>query len=361
MRTIGLLVAAALAVGGCGSSDGPFTVGGGGEAGTGGTAGDGGGGGDVEAFVATLEHTFDPIPVDSGAEEYWCQSWTIGNDEPLYVNRVRQVNDGAWHHSNWFFVPEDVFGEDGTWKCRDREFGEVAAAAYGGVIFAQSTQTFEEVQRFPPGTAITVPAGSKIIGNVHLFNAGAAPMDSALTMGFQTIEKKDVDVKLREVSFANYAIAIPPRQRSRWSQTCDLEGVAEDEFEFYYVLGHYHAWGNYFRLSFVDDALNERTIVEFGSTAGDNLGVTIDPPVKNEGAMKLKYECGYNNTTDRELVWGNNGEQEMCQFLAYIDGNRKIAAFANGQVPVDMGEDEDGVRIFDTPCGDAPFFVPQAN
>ncbi|MEM9727091.1 MAG: hypothetical protein AAF997_00800 [Myxococcota bacterium] len=366
MRTIGLLVAVALAAAGCGDSGGDASAGGaGGQAGTGGDAGsgaDGGtGGDDPGSFEATLEHTFDPIPVESGAEAYWCQSWTLDNDEPLYVNRVRQINDGGWHHSNWFFVPDNVFGEDGTWRCSDRDFGEVQAAARGGVIFAQSTQTFEEIQAFPRGTAIVVPPRSRIIGNVHLFNVSAAAINSSLTMGLQSIQEDEVEVKLREVSFANYAIQIPPQRTSRWSQTCDLTGVAEESFNIYYVLGHYHEWGNYFKLSFVDDALNEQTIVEFGNTAGDTLGVTIDPPLPNNGAMGLRYECGYNNTTDRTLVWGNNGQEEMCQFLAYIDGNRKIASFAEGMVPVDMGEDEDGNRLFDTPCGNAPFFVPQNN
>ena len=39
-----------------------------------------------------------------------CQSWTLNNDEPLFVSKVRQTNDGAWHHSNWFFVPNHVPG-----------------------------------------------------------------------------------------------------------------------------------------------------------------------------------------------------------------------------------------------------------
>jgi hypothetical protein len=306
-----------------------------------------------------LEHTFDPIPVESGAEEYVCQSWTIGNDEPLYVNAVQQVNDGGWHHSNWFFVPEGAFvGEDGTWNCRDRGFREVAAAAQGGVIFAQSTQSFEEVQRFPQGTAIVVPPRSKIIGNIHLFNAAASRIDSSLTMGFETIEEEELEVKLREVSFSNGDIAIPPQRQSRWTQTCDLSDIVGESYTFYYVLGHYHQWGNYFKLSFVDDVGNERPIVEFGSSAGDNLGVTIDPPRNSEGAKHLRYECGYNNTTDDVLRYRNSSEGEMCVFLAYIDGDKKIAAYPE-EVPVFMGEDENGVEIWDTPCGDAPFFLPQ--
>ncbi len=351
MPVIFLSVAAAIVALGCGSSDS-------GPEGNGGPDGSGGSGGDQgSAFVATLEHTFDPIPVESGAEEYWCQSWTMDNDEPLYVNKVRQVNDGGWHHSNWFFVPEEHFGEDGTWKCRDRDFGEVQAAVYGGVIFAQSTQAFEDVQAFPEGTAVVIPPRSKIVGNVHLFNVAAARIDSALTMGFQAIEDEEVEVKLREMSFANYDIAIDAQRRSRWAQTCDLTDIVGDSYNVYYVLGHYHQWGNYFKLAFVDDEGSERSIVEFTNTAGDTLGVTINPPLNSEGAKHLKFECGYNNTTDRVLHWGNNGQEEMCQFLAYVDGNKKIASFAGGNVPELMGENEDGMLMYDTPCGDAPFGI----
>ncbi len=344
MHRIVLLVAAALVVAGCGdTSSGAGTAGAGGD-------GSGGSGGDTSPFVATLEHAFDPIPVESGAEEYWCQSWTIGNDETLYVNKVRQVNNGGWHHSNWFFVPEEQFGEDGTWKCRDRDFDEVAAAIYGGVIFAQSTQTFEEVQAFPEGTAVVVPPHSKIIGNVHLLNVAAGPIESSLTMGLQSLEEEEVEVKLREVSFANYAIAIPPQRRSRWTQTCDISEHVGESYNIYYVLGHFHQWGDYFKLSFVDDDGNESPIVELENTAGDALGVTIDPPLNSQGAGRLKYECGYNNTTDRELHWGNNGEEEMCQFLAYVDADKKIGVFPEGNVPELTGETEGGMMLFDPPC-----------
>lgn len=48
----------------------------------------------------TLSHSFEPIMVDAAEEvSGTCQSWTLNNDEPLYVSKVRQRNDGAWHHS----------------------------------------------------------------------------------------------------------------------------------------------------------------------------------------------------------------------------------------------------------------------
>jgi hypothetical protein len=347
MRMISLLVASALVVVGCGSETASGIAGSGGTGGT----GNGGTGGSGD-FKANVEHTFDPIPVESGAEAYWCQSWTLDNDETLYVNRVRQFNDGGWHHSNWSFVPEEMFGEDGTWKCGDRDWDQVQAALAGGVIFAQSTQSLEEVQSFPEGAVVVVPPRSKIVGTVHLFNVLASPIDSSMTMGLQTIEEEDVVTKLREVSFLMSDIAIPPQRRSAWTQSCDVGAALGESYNIYYVLGHYHQWGNTFKMSFVGGEGGERSIVDFTNNPGDTLGVTIDPPLNSQGATHIKYECGYNNTTDRTLVWGNNGQEEMCQFLAYIDGDKKIAAFEGGFEPEEKGETEDGVLMYELPCGD---------
>ena len=58
-----------------------------------------------------------------------CMSWTVGNAETLYVNSVATANDGWFHHSNWFWVPEDWWEvPDGYWDCSDLGFTELGAA-----------------------------------------------------------------------------------------------------------------------------------------------------------------------------------------------------------------------------------------
>ncbi|HMJ54618.1 MAG TPA: hypothetical protein VK540_21200 [Polyangiaceae bacterium] len=45
---------------------------------------------------ADLRHTFTAVEIEPGQEiTSLCQSWTIGNDEPLYVNSVRALNSGV--------------------------------------------------------------------------------------------------------------------------------------------------------------------------------------------------------------------------------------------------------------------------
>lgn len=373
MRPIALSTVLALLLIGCG--DGSAVDGGGGSGGSGGTAGTGGSGGDD--FVVKLTHTYDALSLGTDPEEREisnvCQTWILDNDEPLYVTKVRQVNDGGWHHSNWFFVPEwayepdpEVEGSDatvdGTWKCSDRGFREYLAAAAGGVFFAQSTQALDESQVFPEGAVLEIPPRSAIVGSVHLLNISAAPMESALTMEVDTVPADQAEIRLTPFSFSNTALDIPPGpdpnngqyQESRFSMTCDLAetfqnslGTAPD-YKVYYVLAHYHEWGNYFNLSFTHEDGSRNTILELVNRVGEPIGRTIDPPMSNDGAPALTVDCGYINTEDYTLQYGLGG-QEMCVFLAYTDSGLKVGSSAAENHP--MGQDENGVLLNETDCG----------
>ena len=335
--------------------------------GTGGSGGAGGAGG-TRDFTATLTHTYDPQLIDVAEEvTNTCQAWVLDNDEPIYVRKIRQINDGGWHHSNWFFVPEtayppnyEVEGPDatlgGTWKCRDRNFSEYLAAAAGGVFFAQSTQTLEELQAFPEGAALEIPPRSVIIGSTHLLNITAAPLETAMTMEVELADRDDVDIRLTPFSFAIGDLKIPAQQESRTAMTCDLRAPFKDylnedvvDYNVYYVLGHYHDWGNYFNLSFLHDDGTRETIFEIKNTIGEPIGSIIDPPMNNNGAPMLRSECGFINNTDEMLTRGLQ-YGEMCDFLAYTDSNLKIGSSGdyNDGVPDGMS---DGVPVNELGCG----------
>jgi hypothetical protein len=385
MRAIILSTILTLTLVGCGSSDSSTgSSGSGGAPGAGGDSGDpgeGGTGGTGE-FVATLSHTFDPQMIDV-AEESWdvCQSWVLNNEEPLYVRKIRQTNGGGWHHSNWFFVPEfayppneEVEGPDasleGTWKCSDRLFREYLAAASGGVFFAQSTQTLGELQEFPDGAALVIPPRHVIVGSTHLLNISGQPMETSMTFEIETAEEDDVSVRLAPFSFAIQDLNIPPAidgvpTESRTSMMCDLtepfrtvKKTDVPEFKIYYVLGHYHDWGNYFNLSFENEDGSLRTIFEIKNSIGEPIGSVIDPPMSSQGAVKLRSECGFLNNTDRTLRRGLS-EGEMCDFLAYHDADIQIGA--SGVDNVEMGVDEMGRRVFETQCGGLTGFPASNN
>ena len=376
MRLLILSTVLSITLAACGDSSAANegSGGSGGAAGGGGTAaagGDGGSGGSSD-FVATISHTFDPQMIDVAEETTnICQSWALENDEPLYVRKIRQANDGGWHHSNWFFVPDTAYTpntelegpdatQEGTWKCSDRGFREYLAAAAGGVFFAQSTQTLSELQEFPDRAALVIPPNSVIVGSTHLLNVSAQPLSTSMRFEIELADEEDVDVRLSPFSFAISDLNIPPAidgapTESRTSMMCDLreqfeivKGSDVVDYRIYYVLGHYHQWGNYFNLSFQNEDGSLTKIFEITNSIGEPIGSIIDPPISNNGATKLRSECGFLNNTDRTLRRGLQ-DGEMCDFLAYHDANIKVGA--SGVDNVDMGVDEMGRRVFETSCG----------
>jgi hypothetical protein len=342
-----------------------------GESSTPGFSGAAGVGGSFE-FTTTLSHTYEPQMLERAEETSdVCQSWVLGNDEPLYVTKVRQTNEGGWHHSNWFFVPEAAYPPneelegpnaqlEGTWRCSDRGFREYIAAAAGGVFFAQSTQALDELQAFPDGAALEIPPRSVIVGSTHLLNITAGPLETAMTMEVEAVPSEEVQIRLTPFSFAIGDLAIPPAvdgvpTRSRTSMMCDLRepfqeilGKDEVDYNIYYVLGHYHQWGSAFNLSFVQEDGSMETVFDIKNKIGEPIGSIVDPPMNNNGATRLRSECGFINNTDETLRRGLQ-YGEMCDFLAYTDANLKIGA--SGINNRATGVDEEGVAVFETDCG----------
>ncbi|HET9993067.1 MAG TPA: hypothetical protein VFQ65_31245, partial [Kofleriaceae bacterium] len=185
-----------------------------------------------------------------------CVSTTLHNDQPIYVNSVELSASLGVHHSNWFWVPDHQFdGPDGTWTCGDRNFDTAAAALFGGVLFAQSTQATHEVQAFPPGAAIKIAPHARIVGNIHILNTTDATLKIPLGLTVHPIAQADATTILAGFAVENMSIALPAMQTSRFTVDCDLSKtwnnlyqageVASDhiDFKIYHALPHYHALG----------------------------------------------------------------------------------------------------------------------
>ena len=230
---LGLLVAAALAGGAAGCSDD--------------------GACDPTQEVCTFAHAVSTVVVPAGVEEEdTCQSWTLDNPTELWVTSVTQHNDGAYHHANWFFVPDDAFDlPDGAWTCSEHEFNEVVAALLGGYLFALSTQSLAETQALPAGSAIRIPPYSRVIGSSHLLNASDDPVVTTMRLALHTVPPSQVRAKMAPARIQYIDLALDPMASSSFSTECLIDAAHQDrlgqplQYELHYALSHYHALGAY--------------------------------------------------------------------------------------------------------------------
>ena len=303
-------------------------------------------------------YEFGPFTVAAQQEDTThCVQITLHNTETVYVNTVELTTGPGFHHSNWFFVPEHIFaGPDGTFTCDERNFDIAAAAAVGGVFFAQSTQSMHEIQAFPPGMAIPLPPKTKLVAQIHLLNRSDEPLTLTPKIALTTLAEADVTKRLAGISMEYHPLSLPPRKQSRFTVDCDL-GTLEDpsrnrtlDFNIYYTLAHYHQYGTKMVLEAVKPDNTATTVYTTSNSIGDALGGVLTPPFDRTGNSRLRLTCEYDNTTDA-MIWYGNGSGEMCVFLAFSDSPWLWGGGVLDETPdPQSGVDQGGVMSFTRQC-----------
>lgn len=293
---------------------------------------------------------FHDITLQPGEElDGVCQSVILNNETELWVNAVEFESEGAYHHSNWFFVPEGkVDYPPGLWMdCYNSGFHEVEAALKGGVLYAQSTQVSRELQAFPAGAAVRIPPYSRVIGATHVLNFLAEERTTSSVLRLYTIDPADVAVKLTPFRLNYGALEIPAQSKSDFSGTCDIDERFQTllgeplDLQLYYALPHFHVLGSSFRLEISGGERDGELIFEQDGYGADPFGRVFDPPIDLTGAKGVRFTCGYTNPRDTSVGYGI-GDQEMCVMLGFaasplafdagVNENTAVNPLAGGDV-----------------------------
>ncbi|NJK32419.1 MAG: hypothetical protein HC927_08415, partial [Deltaproteobacteria bacterium] len=307
--------------------------------------------GEPELESTKIAHQFDPIILAPFEESLPCISWTIENDEPLYVQGVTLANTGGFHHSNGFVVPEELYdGPDGVWSCKDRGFNTIEAATQGTVLFAQSTQSWVEEQRFNPRAVIKIPARHRVVAELHMLNLSPSELDAALRISLELIHPKDVDVVLTPFAYQYTDLEIPPMGESRFVAECDdfMQKAAPNgaTYAVHWLLPHYHYLGNYFSVEVIGGPKDGQVLHQIDGFGASPVGKRFDPPIDISDADGIRLTCGYDNWTDKLIGWGN-GDQEMC--IAFGFAEAALVTQAGGAQGSAVGM-VDGIPTFASDC-----------
>jgi hypothetical protein len=298
-----------------------------------------------------LSHTFPEQTTTAGQEVTGlCRSWTVDNDQDLWVNSVEIVQDELSHHANFTYVPDSDFtGPDGIWKCSSRSYEIWSGVAAGGLLFSQSTQATHEVQRFGAGAALHLPAHVRIISDVHLLNTSASSNTGHATLTLYGIPAAQVTAKLVGFHVEYDALTIAPLATSRFTGTCNFaSAVATAQGspfapKIHYVLPHTHTLATSYSASVLGGPLDGSALVAIGMYNGEAHGRGFDPPIDMTGAQGITLMCQYTNTLTTAVGWGTP-PNEMCELFGFAEA----PDFFRAWVPTGtaMGKDASGVLEF---------------
>lgn len=301
-------------------------------------------GGD-ELDAASVTHSFGQITLDPLQETQPCIQWTLNNEEAVYVSAVTLTNQGGFHHSNWFVIPDSSYpGDDGFFDCASRGFTELDAAISGTVLTAQSTQSRYERMELPEGVVIKVPPHHKVLAGGHLLNLSNGDFGTELRMTLDIVHPRDVEIVAAPFRLTYYALDIPGFTEARFTSHCDFSSTYQSasgmplDLKLYYVLPHYHYLGNYFDLSILGGPRDGESVFRLDGFNADANGQGFPDPIDLTGANGFSFTCGFDNWTDQQVGWGI-GDQEMCVMLGLADSAVLMDASAsNNQLVGTQGE-----------------------
>jgi hypothetical protein len=303
----------------------------------------------------SISHDFATFTIQPAEEVLGkCQSWTLGNEQELWVAAVELSQDSGSHHADFTFVPERLFdGPDEVWDCGARNYDIYTAAHAGGILFAQSTQVQHEVQRFAPGAAIRIPPRARIIGDVHLLNVRGVPITGHSRLTLHTIPAEAVTIRLAAFHIEYGALELPPRAKSRFTGNCafaaEVSKVSGVPFsgKVYYMLPHAHELITRSFARVMGGPHDGQLLFDVSNYDGSGNGRVLDPPVDLTGADGIRFACEYLNPHDRTVGWGF-GDGEMCEVFGFAS----LPAFVQASVAERRVEvaDPDGTQPFSGNC-----------
>ena len=308
--------------------------------------------------ACALERVVSTIEVPPGVEdEDKCQSWTLNNPTELWVSSITQHNDGAYHHANWYFVPDNEYAlPDGAWSCSEHDFDELVAALLGGYLFALSTQSVTETQALPAGAAVRIPPYSRVIGYSHLLNASDVPVRTSMKLAIHTLPPSEVQAKLAPARIQYFDLELDPMKSSSFTTECLIDTAHQSslgaplQYELYYTLAHYHNLGVYTQLEIAGGPRDGEVLMRHEGY-GEAFGRAIDPPIDlgQIGARGVRFTCGFTNPRGVPVGWGI-GDQEMCVIALQARTNLAWAGDVNRGTGEQVGVSPTGEVQYQGPC-----------
>jgi hypothetical protein len=261
-----------------------------------------------------IAYAIDVLP---GTEAWKCNVLDLPSDKWMSVNHVESVQNAAMHHMDLMAIalaaPELPPGE---YDCAD-VYAQYPRLMDDGIIVYASQQAQQQIT-LPPGTVAELLPKMRVMHEIHFVN----PTEEVATAYSKINAYKYPDDKVTQQIWGGAVrdldIAVPPGAQSHveWTRC-----VMNKDVDVLFLSTHTHQLARRAEIRLFD-----------GTTTGERIYENLDwhaPPLEDYTAQPLhvpaghgfEFACHYANPTDREVRWGFEAKDEMCQIaLVFTPG-----------------------------------------
>ncbi len=163
---------------------------------------------------------------------------------------------------------------------------------------------------FLEDTAITVEAGTVLMLNAHYINTTSGMLEPEVRVNLHTIPKEDVKVEGGIFFWYDPFIRVPARSRATANMACTLGA----DVNITSMQSHMHSRGVGFEAVLTTPDHGTDMLYEFDGWEG--VPVThMDPGLRLEKGSRVRFDCHYDNSDDRDIYQGLKTTDEMCLFF----------------------------------------------
>lgn len=251
--------------------------------------------------IATRGHE-----IPAGADQEWCELAALpGDPDQTYaVGRTELAMTPFSHHLIVSIAPQ------GSHSLDDKPLAVPqpcqGAHDYGTDLttLAASALPYSE-QVLPQGIGYLLHGGQRLLFDYHSLDTSDLPIQAAHKLNLHFVDS--IDRPARVFGFYNQYIDIPPHSARAFADQCTVK----DDLVLWSLARHTHRYGTRFRVWWVGGEHDGELLWTSDDWEAD-ITHPIDPPVILVAGTGFRWECAYDNPTDRELSFGTRATDEMC-------------------------------------------------
>lgn len=243
----------------------------------------------------------------AGTEVWACKVYDLPTTDVAAVNWVQYQQAPGTHHMTLSTLGLSGDGgiEPGEYDCPEL-YGD-SSLMEDQIMFFGAQGEAEGEMRLPDRVAASFPAGLRIIHEVHFVNTTPEPVELYSRVNAWTIPESAVQEGIWGGSVRDENINLARGETTtEWSRC-----VMNRDVEVLFLASHMHELGVEFTIAPYD-----------GTTVGDVMYTNddwhdpkitqYDPPLVIPAGQGFQWSCTWDNTTDGDVTYGLNAEDEMC-------------------------------------------------
>ena len=245
-----------------------------------------------------------------GKETTKCVVKRLGNPDPLWIQQIRTELAKGSHHM--IIYKSDATEEQLTpFNCDP--FLETIS---GETVPLMITQIANETLTFPPGVAFKFEPNQMVRIEAHFLNYYPDEIVAHGDVHFDAIAEEDVVDEANILFYGTPDISIPANstKQTPWHYLTVPEGA-----KVFATTGHTHQYGTLVEIQKSTDGAEGDDIYPLGEPfVWDEPPVTTyDPPLAFAQSEGFRYRCTWDNTSNKNVGFGESANQEMCFLWAY--------------------------------------------